>query len=67
MQCTAETRTGRCPNASRWLVNARHREAQTSVCGVHLAQTVRELEAFSDSRYSRRTSDHGVMIYPDTP
>lgn len=53
-----------CPNNARWLVNARRREAQSGVCGVHLATYVAELMTYDYPGAVRRGSDHGVMIYP---
>lgn len=55
-----------CKSRARWLVNARYREAQSAVCGSHLATYVAELAAYDDTRHKRRDSDHGVMIYPAT-
>lgn len=60
MRCEATV----CANTARWLVNSRYWEAQSAVCGTHLSAYVAELAAFNDTRYRRRVSDHGVMIYP---
>jgi hypothetical protein len=51
-----------CKNKARYLVNARYVEAQSGVCGVHLASYVAELGTYRGAK--RRGSDHGVMIYP---
>ncbi len=63
MKCYAHE----CRNAAKWLVNGRYREAQSASCGVHLARCVADLNAFNDSRYSRRAADNGVMLFPVDP
>lgn len=56
---------GGCTNKPRWLVNGRWREAQVSVCAIHLAGAIKHMSQFNDARYKRRVSDRGVMVYPN--
>lgn len=51
-----------CKNQARWLVNARYVEAQSGVCGVHLASYVAELSTYRGAK--RRGNDYGVRVYP---
>lgn len=61
MECFATL----CSKRAVWPVNGRYREAQSASCGTHLNRCVADLAAFNDPRYHyRRSSDHGVMIYP---
>ena len=53
-----------CAGKNRFVVNARYREASIRACGVHLPAAVREMDAFNDDRYQRRTTDSGVRVFP---
>jgi hypothetical protein len=55
-----------CPNPSKWIVNARRKEAALFVCGVHLSKAVAEQAVFNDPRYKSRSQDDGVRIFPIT-
>ena len=52
-----------CTNRSRFIVNGLLREAQLSVCGTHLASTVKQLSEFNDDRYKLRSDRHAGTVY----
>jgi len=53
-----------CTNTSKWMVNARYREAMRLVCGVHLSREISVANTFNDERYPRRVKDNGVTVIP---